>query len=160
MGRRWVACWGLGLCLLTTPFANVLAQDEIQKTKLDTLPQETIEVIKVLLAQERAWNKGDLDEFAQGYQRSPEMVYIGREVSHGWDEMLASYKKSYPTKASMGTLTFSNLDPHLLGPEHAMVVGKYHLDRSKKEGGNAEGIFSLVLAKTADGWKIVLDHTT
>ena len=37
---------------------------------------------------------------------------------------------------------------------------KYHLDRSKKEGGPADGMFSLVLEKTDQGWKIVLDHTT
>jgi ketosteroid isomerase-like protein len=34
------------------------------------------------------------------------------------------------------------------------------LERGKKEGGNADGLFSLVLEKTDKGWKIIVDHTT
>ena len=60
----------------------------------------------------------------------------------------------------MGTLTFSDLEPKLLGSDHALLVGRYRLERSRKEGRNAEGIFSLVFEKTPDGWKIILDHTT
>ena len=60
----------------------------------------------------------------------------------------------------MGTLGFSELEVHPLDERFAVVVGKYHLERTKKAGGNAEGIFSLVFEKTDDGWKIVVDHTT
>ena len=130
------------------------------ETKLDTLPQQALEVVKVLLAQERAWNEGDLNAFASGYKRSPDTIFIGHEFSRGWDNMVASYRKTYPTRASMGTLTFSDLEPKLLGSDHALLVGRFRLERSKKEGGNTEGIFSLVFEKTPDGWKIILDHTT
>jgi ketosteroid isomerase-like protein len=74
--------------------------------------------------------------------------------------MLDDYKHNYHTKASMGTLGFSELEVHPLNDSFAICLGKYHLDRTKKEGGPADGSFSLVLEKTADGWKIVLDHTT
>jgi ketosteroid isomerase-like protein len=60
----------------------------------------------------------------------------------------------------MGTLSFSELEPHILDEHFAIVLGHYRLDRSKKAGGNAEGVFSLVLEKTRDGWKIIVDHTT
>jgi ketosteroid isomerase-like protein len=60
----------------------------------------------------------------------------------------------------MGTLTFSELEAHSLGDSYAVCVGRYHLDRAKKDGGSADGMFSLVLEKTDDGWKIILDHTT
>ena len=60
----------------------------------------------------------------------------------------------------MGTLAFSELEVHPLGESFAICIGKYHLERAKKEGGAADGIFSLVLEKTSEGWKIVLDHTT
>ena len=60
----------------------------------------------------------------------------------------------------MGTLTFSELEVHPIDDTFAVCIGKYHLDRSKKDGGPADGLFSLVLQKTDDGWKIVLDHTT
>jgi ketosteroid isomerase-like protein len=49
---------------------------------------------------------------------------------------------------------------HPLDERFAVVIGKYHLERGKKEGGNADGIFSLVLEKTDKGWKIIVDHTT
>jgi peptide-methionine (S)-S-oxide reductase len=76
-----------------------------------------------------------------------------------------------PSKISYGTLLrvfFSVVhDPTQLnrqgpdvGTSYAICVGHYHLDRSKKDGGSADGMFSLVLEKTDDGWKIVLDHTT
>jgi len=47
-----------------------------------------------------------------------------------------------------------------VGESLAVCLGKYHLERAKKEGGGADGTFSMVLEKTGDGWKIVLDHTT
>ena len=59
----------------------------------------------------------------------------------------------------MGTLTFSELEVHSLSDNFAICLGKYHLDRAKNDGGNADGVFSLVL-ETEQGWKIVLDHTT
>ncbi len=122
-------------------------------------PQE-LGVIKVLLAQEKAWNAGDLDAFANGYKNSPDVVFIGAHVSRGHDQLLSEYKKNYPNKEAMGVLGFSELEVHPLGDNFAAVVGKYHLDRSKKAGGNADGIFSVVFEKTDAGWKIVLDHTT
>ena len=47
-----------------------------------------------------------------------------------------------------------------LDENFAVVVGKYRLDRGKKDGGNAGGLFTLVLEKTDKGWKIIIDHTT
>ncbi len=74
--------------------------------------------------------------------------------------MLAAYHQNYPTQESMGNLSFSDLEVHPLGDNFALCIGRYHLERSKKAGGSADGLFSLVLEKTADGWKIVVDHTT
>jgi ketosteroid isomerase-like protein len=74
--------------------------------------------------------------------------------------MVDAYKRDYPNKAVMGTLGFAELEVHPLDDRFAVVIGKYHLERGKKEGGNADGIFSLVLEKTDKGWKIIVDHTT
>jgi ketosteroid isomerase-like protein len=60
----------------------------------------------------------------------------------------------------MGTLAYSDLEVHPLDENFAVVIGKYHLERSKKDGGNVEGLFSLVFENTDNGWKIVVDHTT
>ncbi len=117
-------------------------------------------VVKVLLAQEAAWNRGDLAGFASGYKDAADILFIGSHVSRGHDELLNDYRKNYPNRDAMGTLGFSELEVRPLDEKFAVVVGKYHLDRGKKAGGNADGIFSLVFEKTDAGWKIVVDHTT
>lgn len=141
--------------ILTAPFA-AFAQDD----QLKPVPQEQLDVIKVLLAQEAAWNRGDLDAFTQSYKNSPDTLFVTSIVNRGFEGMLDAYRHNYPNKAAMGTLSFSELEAHPLDERFAVVIGKYHLDRSKKDGGNAEGLFSLVLEKTDKGWKIIVDHTT
>ena len=128
--------------------------------QMKTLPQAELDVVKVLLAQERAWNKGDMAGFASGYKNSPDTLFLGSELARGFDQMVARYQKNYPNKETMGRLTFSELEPHLLDDRFATVTGQFQLERTKKGGGNASGIFSLVLEKTAEGWKIILDHTS
>ena len=128
--------------------------------RLHTASRQELDVIKVLLAQEAAWNKGDLNAFASGYKDSPDTLFIGHQLSRGYAGMVDQYKRDYPTRAAMGTLSFTDLEVHPLDENFAVCIGKYHLDRAKKDGGNAGGIFSLVLEKTTDGWRIIVDHTT
>ncbi len=131
-----------------------------QPNPLHTATRQELDVIKVLLAQEKAWNKGDLAGFASGYKDAPDTLFITRSIARGYAGLLDSYKHDYPTRAAMGTLTFSELEVRPLDENYAVVLGKYHLDRVKKEGGNADGLFSLVFEKTDKGWKIIIDHTT
>jgi len=131
-----------------------------QTTGLKTASQLELDVIKVLLRQEAAWNRGDLDGFAEGYKNSPDTLFINTQVQRGYDSMLAAYHRNYPNKEAMGTLAFSDLEVHPLGDGFALCIGRFHLERSKKAGGNSDGLFSLVFEKTPAGWKIVVDHTT
>lgn len=128
--------------------------------QLRTLSREELDIVKVLTRQEDAWNHGDLAAFATGYKNSPDIVFIGRHISRGYDDMVSSYKQSYPNRDAMGNLSFSDLEPHILDEHFAFVIGHYHLDRARKAGGNADGIFSLIFEKTPEGWKIIADHTT
>jgi ketosteroid isomerase-like protein len=96
----------------------------------------------------------------RGYKDSPETTFIGKTVRHGWQQVLERYKTSYSTKEAMGTLEFSNLNIRMLGTEYAVATGQYHLTRTAAGGGDASGVFSLVLEKSAEGWKIILDHTS
>lgn len=130
------------------------------ESPLHTASQQELDIVKVLLKQEAAWNRGDIDSFAKGYQDSPNIIFVTREVSRGYAGMVEEYKRDYPTKASMGTLTYSDIEVHALDEKYAVVIGRYHLERGKKEGGNADGLFSLVFEKTDQGWKIIVDHTT
>ena len=151
----------LRACLLALLIAiPCLTHAQDKQDQLRTFSHDELNIIKVLNQQEAAWNRGDLDSFATGYKNSPDIVFIGSQISHGYTQMLADYKHNYPTHDAMGTLNFSDLEPHLLDEKFAVVIGRYHLDRNKKAGGNADGVFSLIFEKTESGWKIIVDHTT
>jgi ketosteroid isomerase-like protein len=122
----------------------------------------------VLNAQVAAWNRGDIVTFMQGYRDSPTTTFVGKTIAHGYANILARYQKIYAAKDKMGQLTFTDLDGRQLDAHFATVTGHFHLTRSADNGGNAEGIFSLVFEKSAEktagktgsGWKIILDHTS
>jgi ketosteroid isomerase-like protein len=127
---------------------------------LHTASKQELDIVKVLLAQEAAWNRGDIEGFARGYKDSPDTIFLSRQLSRGYAGLIEQYHRDYPTKAAMGTLAFSDLEVRPLDENYAVCLGKYELERSKKEGGRAEGLFSLVFEKTEKGWKIIIDHTT
>ena len=156
--RPGAAC-ALALALLLAPAPPAAAQDD-QPNPLHTATRTELDVVKLVLAQEKAWNAGDITGYVKGYKDSPDTLFVWRQISHGFKQILEDYEHNYPDRASMGTLTFSELEVHSMSDTYAACIGKYHLERSKKDGGSADGLFSLVLEKTADGWKIVLDHTT
>ena len=131
-----------------------------QDPQLHTASPTELAVIKVLLAQERAWNQGNIESFVSAYKNSSDTLFLSGAVNRGFAGMAESYHKQYPNRAAMGALGFSELEVQPLDDRFALCIGRYHLDRSKKEGGSADGLFSLVLEKTDKGWKIVLDHTT
>lgn len=147
----------LVLCLLAIALAIPAVS---QHQSLSTVPQQQLDVIKVLLAQEEAWNRGDLEAFAQTYKDSPDTLLISGTVNRGYAGLLDAYRKNYPDRGAMGTLSFSELEAHPLDERFAVVVGRFSLERTKKDGGNVQGVFSLVLEKTEKGWKIIVDHTT
>ena len=147
------------LVAIAVPAAH--AQDSPDTTSpLHTATRQELDVIKVLLAQEAAWNHGDIDTFTKAYKDSPDILFLSRQVNRGFAGLVEQYHRDYPNKAVMGTLSFSQLEVHGLDDKFAVCIGKYELDRGKKEGGHAEGLFSLVLEKTDQGWKIIVDHTT
>lgn len=121
---------------------------------------EAVAIFAMLNRQAADWNRGDLDAFATGYKNSPDILFIGRTVSHGYDGMLASYKAHYPNREAMGTLTFTQLAAQGLDAHFATATGHFHLERTTAGGGNVDGYFLLVLEKTAQGWKIVRDDST
>lgn len=115
-------------------------------------------IAKVLDAQQSAWNQGNVDVFLEGYWHSPELTFSGSSgVARGYDGVLARYKKNYPDRSTMGQLDFSQLEFRFLGPDAALVLGRWHLTRS---GGDAGGVFSLVWQRFTEGWRIIHDHTS
>lgn len=139
----------LALALL---FASVsFAQSEAQKKKIAD------DITRVMNEQSAAWNRGDIEGFMRGYWNSDKLVFVSSRVTRGWQPTLDNYKRSYPTKEAMGTLTFSDLEISVLSKDAAVVLGSWALQRTND---NPNGKFTLIFRKLKDGWRIVHDHTT
>jgi uncharacterized protein (TIGR02246 family) len=105
------------------------------------------------------WNRGDVDAFMRAYEDASTTTFVGKTVEYGYATIRERYKRIYPTPTGMGKLTFTNLAIRPLDLNYAVATGNFHLQRTAAGGGNADGIFSLVLKKDPQGWKIVLDHS-
>ncbi len=112
----------------------------------------------VLAKQQQDWNNGDLEAFMQGYWKSDSLKFISsRGINYGWQATLDGYKKGYPDREAMGQLTFTIISIEKLSDTAAMVIGKWHLKRSKDE---PQGHFTLLWKKVEGRWVIVADHTS
>jgi ketosteroid isomerase-like protein len=137
------------ICLLLLWFGLVLA-----------LPAAEVadDVKAVLLTQQAAWNRGDIDGFMAGYVQSDDLRFAsGGTITYGWKTTLERYKRHYPDRATMGTLAFSDLVVTVLAPDAALVFGKWELTRAQDK---PSGLFTLTLRKTPAGWRIFQDHTS
>jgi len=136
----------------------LLVQNRVFAKPVDERRTDRDAIRAVLSVQQTAWNRGDVDAFLVGYWHSPELTFSGSSgVARGWDGVQARYKRNYPDKAAMGQLDFSELEFRFLGPDAALVLGRWHLKREKDEPG---GVFTLVWQRLPDGWKIIHDHTS
>jgi len=112
----------------------------------------------VLDSQRDAWNRGDIEGYMDGYDRSLDTVFVsGDRINRGWQMVLDRYKKSYDSREKMGQLTFSDVEITMLSKDAAAVLGRWRLKRANDE---PHGTFTLLFRKTKSGWKIVHDHTS
>lgn len=149
------SCALLLVCLLVVPFV-LLGSPAInnENSQAGAAP----EIRAVLRAQQDAWNRGDVDGFMNGYARGESTVFVsGDEVTRGWQTVRDRYLRKYSDRAKMGTLTFSDLEIEPLGPDSALALGRWELKRADD---NPHGRFTLILRRTAEGWRIVHDHTS
>jgi beta-aspartyl-peptidase (threonine type) len=123
----------------------------------------------MLEQQAQAWNAGDIDAFMAPYWHSPDLTFSsGGKVTRGWQATRDRYHQRYPTPEAMGRLTFSDLEITVPGPNVALVLGRWRLERVEPIGGG----FTLVLRKDVEqkfaptltgvgaAWVIVHDHTS
>ncbi|WP_240755272.1 DUF4440 domain-containing protein [Pedobacter sp. SYP-B3415] len=116
------------------------------------------EILTLLETQRKSWNAGDLETFMQTYQKSDSLLFVGKSgPTYGWQQTLDNYRKGYPDKAAMGTLTFDIRKVEFLARDIAFVLGGWHLKRASDE---PQGFFTLLMRKTPRGWKIISDHSS
>jgi len=120
---------------------------------------EIVSAVRAILeAQKDAWNRGDIEGFMDGYERSPNIVFLsGDNVSRGWQTVHDRYQKNYSSREKMGTLEFSDIEVNVVSTDTAVMIGRWHLARANDE---PHGRFTLIFRKTKQGWRIVHDHTS
>lgn len=92
------------------------------------------------------------------YERTDALRFAsGANVTRGWTATLERYRKGYPDRAAMGSLTFSDLEITPLGPDGAVVFGRWRLVREKD---SPNGLFTLTWRRGPEGWRILQDHTS
>ncbi len=128
--------------------------------QLYTASRQQLDVTKVVIAQENAWNKGDLDSYLAFYKDAPDTEAILNGPVRGLNAIRSAYHTSFPSKDIMGTLEQSSVEVRELGSSFAMALGHYKLVRPRKSGGDAEGNFTEIFEKTDGGWKLVFSETT
>lgn len=115
-------------------------------------------ILDIMSRQETCWNSGKLECFMKGYWESDSLIFIGSKgPTYGWQATLDRYRKGYPDQAAMGKLTFTILEVKKMGKKHALVIGKWHLQRAEDA---PEGHFSLVWRRVKGEWVIVADHSS
>lgn len=120
--------------------------------------KDEILIRKIMENQEASWNDADLEGFMKGYWESDSLVFVGKSgPTWSWEKTLENYKKGYPDKAAMGKLAFTLLHIKQLGKGHALVIGKWKLEREKD---TLEGHFSLCWKKINGTWVIIADHSS
>src|SRR5260370_20077866 len=121
--RLWV---GVGAALAMGVFLFV--QRQVVAKLADERKTDREAISAVLSAQQTAWNRADVDAFLVGYWRSPELTFSGSSgVARGWADVPAPYHKTHPDPATMAQPNFSDLEFRFLGPDAALVLGKWHL---------------------------------
>src|SRR2546421_12879766 len=116
----------VGAALAALVFASPAAQD---KSSYDIKAANAIKA--VLEAQRDAWNRGDLEGYMDGYDRSPNTEFVGGDtITRGWQTVLDRYRRNYSSREKMGTLTFSDLEITVLSKDAALVFGRWHLKRA------------------------------
>jgi ketosteroid isomerase-like protein len=122
-------------------------------------PVDKTSIIGVLDAQAAAWNKGDLAGYMDGYAKSDDLVFTsGGNVRKGWQATFDTFQNKYAQdKSKMGALKFEVLGVQPLGADGAVVLGKWFLTGSPADG---SGVFSVVLERRPEGWRVIHDHTS
>ncbi len=127
----------------------------LQAPAVEAIQRE--EVIEVLTAQAEQWNAGNLEAFVATYWDGPELTFYGKSgLARGRRDLLATYRRNYPTAKERGHLAFEVVDFRGLHGGNALLLGEYRIDGEVP----SHGVFTLVLTRQHGRVVILHDHTT
>jgi beta-aspartyl-peptidase (threonine type) len=133
------------------------SQPQPQVGRFET--SDRAQIMTLLDYQVSAWNRGDLPGYMDGYARIPGLAFTsGGDIRLGWQNALNHYQARYSIDPKgMGTLKFTVDSIQPVGADGAVALGHWELTDNLHAG---HGVFTLVLERRPEGWRIVHDHTS
>ena len=120
--------------------------------------KDVLAIRKLLILQVAEWNKGNIDGYMKGYWESDSLLFIGSKgPRYGYEATLKRYKEAYPDADHMGKLTSTITSMQKLCEEYYFIVGKWAL---KRNAGDVDGSYTLLLRKIKGKWVIICDHSS
>ena len=80
----------------------------------------------------------------------------GGNKLEGWESLRQRYEKNYAGE-NMGKLNFTDLDIKVLSRDIVLVLGRWEVQTRDSLKG---GLFTLVIQRKPEGWRIIHDHTS
>ena len=123
-----------------------------------TPTQDRAAILRVISRMEAAWNRGDFRGYMAGF-KNPDVVFVsGGKFQEGWQGTLDHYIRDYGgSPERRGKLHFYDMKVDLLGPDAAMLIGKYRLIRGERV---TEGINTRLFRKIRGHWLITMNHVS
>jgi ketosteroid isomerase-like protein len=119
---------------------------------------ERTAILQTIERMESAWNRGDFKGYMAGF-KNPDVVFVsGGKFQDGWQGTLDHYVRDYGGSAKRrGKLHFYNMKVDLLGPDAAMLISQYRLERGSRV---TEGVNTRLFRKVGGQWLITMNHVS
>ena len=155
-----VLCLVIVFYSISVPAQPSAANGKSGQTKISKREAKRQNAVRAVLdAQVTSWNRGDLEGFMQTYWHSSELTFnSGTNQTSGWEATFDRYKKRYQSEGKeMGTLRLDDINVLMLGRDAALARGRWRLALRESSPG---GLFTLILRRFPEGWRIIHDHTS
>jgi uncharacterized protein (TIGR02246 family) len=121
----------------------------------DTDDQEIYGVISQMVA---LWNAHDIEHYMECFWKSDNLLIVsdGEQVI-GWNNLLATYQRSYPNRNEMGIIALERVKIQSLGPDLALALSWWTVRTGSR---NSYSTDTAIFRRFSDGWKVVADHAT
>ncbi len=145
---------------LTSVVVAALTVGAPDRSEAQSASDAKAEALHVLSTQVDAWNRGDVSAFCAAYAEDATFL-APSGATHGRQSVLDRYRKKYPDKAAMGSLSLEAIEVRAFPAEGAgraeavSVVARWTLKFDKKPP--ASGLTLLVMRPRGASWEIAQD---
>jgi hypothetical protein len=147
-----------------TPSYGTWGFDSIRPSATQAAPEsdptDYQQIYSILITMANRWNAHDLDGFLDAYWKSPELlIVVDGEQMRGWADFSTTYHRGYSNDkvADMGTLLPERIQIQMVTPDVAVALDWWTLQQPRRK---VLGTTTATLRKFAEGWKIVVCHTS